>query len=409
MGLKSSAGPFVLRMRNWPRFITAPLEAFKERQRHRQQQGECPTDNPLQSMTERVHQLEMLRLNLATIRLAKMGGWEYDFARHTCCYTPECSQLLDLTEENENSLQALLHSFTPEAQPLLSNQLQTAMKQGKAFEAIYKRLNRHGKERWIKLVCVTEKRDGSVIKLRGWMQDVTAPYNREHFKRQQEWQEQQQSVQRTLWEHENELGRIAFELHENIAQILVVSRNYIQVTQQEPETDIRKLDEGIKILERAIFQVRDLYEKIEVPSLDLLGLEGIMDVLVQKENQLGSAQLTLTEFNETLEEIDNIIKLAIYRIAKEALHNIRKHAQATESWIALCKVEDQVLLTIKDDGIGFYPSSLQWRQGLQKIHAMTHALGGRFNLESSPGRGCEVQVCIPMLQKKRLMNENYLL
>jgi signal transduction histidine kinase len=95
----------------------------------------------------------------------------------------------------------------------------------------------------------------------------------------------------------------------------------------------------------------------------------------------------------------------LYRIAREALSNIRKHAQAREVQISLQRREGNVQLTVQDDGRGFNP----WEPappghfGILGMGERASLLGGRLDVESRPGHGTLIRAVVPI---RRSSGEN---
>jgi signal transduction histidine kinase len=79
----------------------------------------------------------------------------------------------------------------------------------------------------------------------------------------------------------------------------------------------------------------------------------------------------------------------LFLACKEALNNIQKHAHASEVWLRLAISNSCLELTIEDNGIGF-STKLKPGNGLQNIQTRLAAIGGRFQLDSSPGKGTRV-------------------
>ena len=93
------------------------------------------------------------------------------------------------------------------------------------------------------------------------------------------------------------------------------------------------------------------------------------------------------------------VEVTLLRAAQEALHNIRKHAQATEVQLTLSYMGDVVILDIQDDGVGLgeaEPSPLSGGFGLQAMRERVEACGGTLILESDPGEGTTVVIMIPL-------------
>jgi signal transduction histidine kinase len=95
-------------------------------------------------------------------------------------------------------------------------------------------------------------------------------------------------------------------------------------------------------------------------------------------------------------------ELVLYRVAQEALTNIRKHAQAAHVVVDLAFAPDVVRLDIRDDGRGFtVPGSVtelgqRGRFGLMGIHERVWSVGGELSIHSSAGAGTWLRVTIPM-------------
>ena len=87
---------------------------------------------------------------------------------------------------------------------------------------------------------------------------------------------------------------------------------------------------------------------------------------------------------------------ALYQIAREALHNVVKHAQAGEAWIDLDLSAEDVLLSIRDNGRGFDLASLRQgggsHIGTSTMQERAGAINGNIDIESAPGKGTRVSV-----------------
>lgn len=87
----------------------------------------------------------------------------------------------------------------------------------------------------------------------------------------------------------------------------------------------------------------------------------------------------------------------IFLFFKEALHNVRKHAQARRVEITLRQTGREFYLAVRDDGVGFNASEVTAGHGLASLRHRAESLGGRFVLESQPGRGALVGLYAPLL------------
>lgn len=103
--------------------------------------------------------------------------------------------------------------------------------------------------------------------------------------------------------------------------------------------------------------------------------------------------------SEIAELLSNEITSTVYRIVQEALTNMIKHSQATEVKISLQLIVNYLEVQIQDNGIGFDPQENTTGFGIQGMQERTTALGGNFKLISLPGKGCQINVIVPIVDK----------
>jgi signal transduction histidine kinase len=88
---------------------------------------------------------------------------------------------------------------------------------------------------------------------------------------------------------------------------------------------------------------------------------------------------------------------ALYFIVREALWNIVKHAKATRVTITLTKENNEVVVVVKDNGVGFEPSTLgSETMGLRNMKERVRSLGGVFGVQSRPSQGTRLTARIPV-------------
>ena len=98
---------------------------------------------------------------------------------------------------------------------------------------------------------------------------------------------------------------------------------------------------------------------------------------------------------ETLNSINNQIKLALYRIIQEQVSNVLKHADAKHVSVTIDVSDTNVTLIVEDDGVGFNPQKQARGIGLKNIESRCNLFSGTMNLITSPGEGCMMRVQIP--------------
>ncbi len=95
------------------------------------------------------------------------------------------------------------------------------------------------------------------------------------------------------------------------------------------------------------------------------------------------------------DDLSNRTKIHIYRMLQETMQNVYKHAQASHIKISFELKNDVILLTVKDDGIGFNTSRARRGIGLRNFESRASEIGGRVEIFSKEGQGTKVKIFVP--------------
>lgn len=212
--------------------------------------------------------------------------------------------------------------------------------------------------------------------------------------------------QQLIASQEKERQRIAAELHDSLGQRLIIINNlaqlYIKANKKEPSFDETAIGEIMAEIKHAIQETREISYNLRPFQLDRLGLTKAVEIVLRS---VGSS-LGL-KIDSELDNIDDVfpkdLRINFYRIVQEAMNNIMKHAQATEVLVRVIREDDRVLLSIRDNGIGFTPTNRPSKGGksgfgLTGMEERAHLLGGVFRVRSTPGQGTITTVEIPICQ-----------
>lgn len=210
---------------------------------------------------------------------------------------------------------------------------------------------------------------------------------------------------RSLLARSQEVERmhLAHELHDGPMQELAVlgfelSRAMRSLAESPVARDIASIRDRLQTVN---FVLRNVTSDLRPPLLDTFGLvAGISDLV--EEAQQRSPEIAITAHlpaDETA--LDDQVNLAIYRVCQQALHNMRRHAQATAVRVELAITDESVLLTVTDNGKGF-ATPKSWvelaragHMGVAGMEERMRGIGGTFTLESAPGAGTVVRVVAP--------------
>jgi PAS domain S-box-containing protein len=204
---------------------------------------------------------------------------------------------------------------------------------------------------------------------------------------------------------EDERRRISRELHDQIGQILTAVKMNLYAVQQcntVSEAGAYARD-NIEAVDEALRLVRDLSVDLRPPVLDDLGLATALhwyaDRYSRRTGLIVDVRADLPDRNE---RFSRELETACFRIAQEALTNVARHAQANQIEVQLERGRGELVLTVKDDGVGFDPQALRKRTsrvatlGLVGMQERAHAAGGTIEIQSEPSVGTSVRFSAPL-------------
>jgi signal transduction histidine kinase len=209
-------------------------------------------------------------------------------------------------------------------------------------------------------------------------------------------------LRRVVTAQEAERQRIARELHDATGQALTALglglRGIATALTEDADRAARNLRQLESLAASSLDELRRLIADLRPSHLDDLGLDAALRWYV-KELQTQTGLEAQTEVRGAQKPLSPPVKIALFRIAQEALTNVIKHSGAARAWVRLSYNEGSVHLQVEDDGCGFDPSALaiparpSW--GLLGMQERAALLGGQFSVQSAPEQGTRVEVVIP--------------
>lgn len=197
-----------------------------------------------------------------------------------------------------------------------------------------------------------------------------------------------------------ERSRLAREIHDGLAQTLGFLK--LQTAQMRNYLSQGDLDQLSKSLQTS-------YEILSDAYLD--ARQAIDGLRINPENGLAAwLEQTALEFQETSGLIVELIdvrggqilapevQVQLIRIVQEGLSNIRKHAQASKVWVSCSLNRDDVILEIRDNGIGFSPKDVPGasRYGLRGMRERSELIGAEFQVISRVNEGTTIRLRLPL-------------
>jgi signal transduction histidine kinase len=206
--------------------------------------------------------------------------------------------------------------------------------------------------------------------------------------------------QRLMKAQEEERLHLSRELHDESGQLvaaLTMQLGLLERDASQPEA----LNRHIAELKRATHEVQDNLHQLAVnlrpASLDHLGLVTALQQYTEEFGRKYDIQADFEVVGMQGKRLPIEIEIAMFRIVQESLTNVALHARATHVDVLVNVHETRVAATIEDDGVGFAPSPsiVENTLGLFGMRERVEMLGGRFSVESAPGKGTTVTAEVP--------------
>jgi signal transduction histidine kinase len=188
------------------------------------------------------------------------------------------------------------------------------------------------------------------------------------------------------------------ELHDNVKQMMAASLlniDFLKMIVKDEESTGPIISNVKSYMREAIEELRRISHRL-APSIDeRVSLEEKIKTVVNTMNV--SKDLTVHyHFQKFDETIQPDVQLAMFRILQEQFSNIVKYAKASLVDITVQKRNGDIFMSIEDNGIGFDAEVRRNGLGLENIKRRIQVFNGNFNIQSSPGQGCKLDVEIPV-------------
>jgi len=149
-----------------------------------------------------------------------------------------------------------------------------------------------------------------------------------------------------------------------------------------------------QLAEQNVAKVRDMALLLRPAMLDELGLIPALRWQAREVSRRTGLKVKIIA-DELNEDLPDSSRTGIYRVVQEALNNCAKHAKAKEVRVVIRRDADGLSVSVQDDGMGFDPAHNKGL-GLLGMTERVSSLGGRFNIDSEPGRGTIVSTYFPL-------------
>jgi PAS domain S-box-containing protein len=203
---------------------------------------------------------------------------------------------------------------------------------------------------------------------------------------------------------EEERLHIAREIHDELGQLLTVLKMDVSWLNKkiDPENKVakEKLSEILAMVDTTVKSVRRIASELRPSLLDDLGLYAAMEWHLEEFERRSGITKELV-IPETELQLPDTLKIGIFRIFQESLTNVARHSGAKNVSVSLLQKDNQLILTIRDNGIGFEeePMTIKKTLGLLGMKERSMMMGGQYKISSVKGEGTTVTVIIPLSKK----------
>ncbi|MGZ4400454.1 MAG: PAS domain-containing sensor histidine kinase, partial [Gaiellaceae bacterium] len=197
---------------------------------------------------------------------------------------------------------------------------------------------------------------------------------------------------------EEERQRIASDIHDDSIQVITAASMRLQILRRslEDPDQLELLDELDETIRHSIDRLRHLIFELRPPVLDRDGLAAALRLYLREAEQQTPTRYRLED--RLVAQPPEATRLILYRIAQEALTNVRKHAEARTATVMLAERGGGYFMRISDDGIGFLAERLTavpGHLGLASMRERAELAGGWLRVTSELGAGSSVEFWIP--------------
>jgi PAS domain S-box-containing protein len=329
--------------------------------------------------------------------------WEWDIVRNIVFRAKDgIKTVYGIADDStiltiDNWLQRVHAEDQPKIRGILSAIMKAAHHQTFELEYRFRREDGTYADIYDRCILIRNAED-QPVRLIGAAQDVSERKQLQKDLLQAELGYQRLLYQATVDSQEKERAEIGKELHDNVNQVLTTTKLYLDLATTDAAMRDALIRKSLNNINEVITEIRHLSRSLMDPSIGDLGLLASIDDLIGNIHLTKQLQIELDAEEAVEELLDANQKLTIFRIIQESLNNVLRHAKASKVQISIRLLNGQVLLTIRDNGVGFGAGVTKKGAGLKNIQNRIYLIDGTLDVKSHPGEGCTIQLQFPIKQ-----------
>ncbi|MGQ0669662.1 MAG: PAS domain S-box protein [Actinomycetota bacterium] len=338
-------------------------------------------------------------------QLAHIGSWEWDVLTDEVTWSDELYRIYGLEAGSPLSYDRCLDCLHPDDREMVHRTVEATFASHESFGFEHRIVRPDGAVRTLYgtgRVILNEA--GDVVRMFGTGLDIS-----ERKGAEEELQEsfqllraadqgRRQLLSRLVSAQEDERKRIAADIHDDSIQKMTAVGLRLEALRRATDEVARTktLDQLNETVELSIHRLRRLMFELRPPGLDREGLAAALREHLDDVAKEAGLETHLE--NRLVTEPPSVTRAIAYRIAQEALANVRKHAEARRVEVLLDSREQGLFVRIRDDGVGLARTEMPTpgHLGLSAMRERAELAGGWWQLGSAPGGGTAVEFWLPL-------------
>ncbi|HWR33420.1 MAG TPA: PAS domain-containing protein, partial [Chitinophagaceae bacterium] len=323
--------------------------------------------------------------------------WDFDLVTNQIYRSDAFSQISDYRQNDiAESLDWWFNKIHPDDQQRVKNKLNDHLLLKKErWDDEYRFEYADGTYKILRDSGIILYKNNKPVRIIGAISDITKERELEQQLLYEKEQQQKALTQAAIKAQEQEKANISCELHDNVNQILMSAKLYMDTAKRTPDEANQLLDQAIKYQLIAMQEIRRLSRTLSAPGNDSRGLQSLIGDIINNLRSLLQIDVHFS-FDPLLEEqLNDDEKLTIYRIIQEQSNNIIKYSEATSVTVSVTGKDRLLHLLIADNGKGFNLSEAGKGIGMVNMNIRAASHNGKLTVSSSPGRGCLLEVKFP--------------
>jgi len=341
--------------------------------------------------------------------IAHLGYWDMDYVANKLWWSEEVYRIFGLKPQQFGpTYEAFLSLVHPEDREAVETAVNEAMYNQKPYNIDHRIIRPDGSRRIVhERAKVFYDEENKPVRMVGTVQDIS------ELKLAEQRILADQAALRSLASQlqlaeERERRQLASDLHDSIGQILALSKWDLVRLQKTAPADIADvLRKVTNQLDAAVKKARTLSFELSPSMLYDLGLEVALEDMAEQFSRETNITCRL-ESSGKRQPLPDAVKVFLYRSVRELLINVTKHAKATSVTVSLQSNDNELRVTVEDNGEGFDVSALdvppgQTRGfGVLNIRERLRYIGGYFEIKSDYRRGTKVTLVAPTKTEEQI-------